>query len=329
MPVLALALASSGCFFGDLDYDGKACSADASCPEGWTCTDGACARNESPCAFRPNNVRIPWATPHTIRWQWDPPADVSGFGSYRLRIGTGTGPEDGNELPAITAFDNPELGFARIPRTSGDDLVRGTISRGLDPETPYWGRLEVTDDTGCVWSSPTLTTITQLYPPATNAPLVVFADAFVGWHQPESLVEEQVPETSFAGTAHLAWTAPSDVSSGDNMQLGLSLPLAELGPAVQDTAYIEAHVALDSQNHSYWSRVALSRGEGEDLHSLFEPFAVRADGQYQVVEIPLRALNPNDGVPLSSSDTLAKFMFGCSPFEPSTSLRMDEVRIRW
>jgi hypothetical protein len=326
--IATLALGAGGCFFGELDYEGKTCSGEG-CAPGWTCAGTASIRNESACAFQPQGVRIAWTTPHTIRWEWDPPENLGGFGSYRLRVGQGAGPESGGEVREITGDENPELRWARIPRAEADDRIRGTISVGHESETQYWGQLLAIDNEGCTWSSPTLTATTQLEPPLDQEALVVFRDVPMGWVLPDDVDEDPPAELSFDGSPYLSWTAGDD-SSGENVKLGVHLPLTELGNAVQDTAFIQAAVALDQSNHSYWTRVGLARGEGnDDLHSNFEPFTLSADGTYHIVEIPIRAMGPKDGIPLSSEHTVYSFKFGCSPFEPGAVVRIDEVLIRW
>lgn len=330
------ALVASACALDDVDYTGKACP----CPSpDWVCESDRCARpSASSCALRADDVRIGWTTPHSIRWQWTPVGDLDRLGSYRVRVGLGTGPDDAIGEPAmVTAADNPELGLARIPWTAGEDPVQGTITTGHEPDQPHWGQLEVIDDTGCVWTSPPQSRATKPEPPADRVPMVIFDDDLPAgsWLLPVDATVEEGADSSFDGSLrHLRWVQ-GRASTGQNLQIGgLGFPLDVVGVDgvdLQKTAYLEFAVALESNSNSHYSAVALQAApEASGRHARLVPFTVRADGTYHVVEVALAGMAVDDGgEPFTGEDALQKFMFGCSPFELGAVLRVDSVKLRW
>jgi hypothetical protein len=119
-------------------------------------------------------------------------------------------------------------------------------------------------------------------------------------------------------------------TGGENIQLyGMNFPLDVVGPNL-DLAYVEFYLWLNK--HAFWSRVLLGKAPPagtETHHFRFEPVTLRGDSQYNRVQVPVSALFPDEGDPLTTADTLTKFMFGCSPFTDDTTVRIDSVYLRW
>ena len=326
-----MVLAASACTLDDVDYTGKTCP----CPSEWVCESDRCAR-PSPCALRADDVRIGWTTPHAIRWQWTPVGDLDHLGSYRVRVGRGTGPDDASGEPElVTASDNPELGLARIPWSGGEDPVRATTTTGHTADTPYWGQLEVLDDAGCVWTSPPQTRSTKPEPPPERVPLVIFDEDLPAdtWLLPATAAIVEDPAQSFAGLRHLRWQPATDDEF--NLQIGsLDFPLDVVGADgadLQKTAFLEFAVALDSETNAYYSHVELQAApEGTGRYARLEPFTVLGHDGWQLVEVALAGMViDDDGAPFSGADALQKFQFGCSSCELGAGFRVDAVRLRW
>ena len=102
------------------------------------------------------SFRASWATPHGIRWEWEPLGKEQDFQEYRLV--TGKSESDVRERTAAAQVwksdQNPELGVFTLRRTGDEELVRHTSTDGLEVDTIYYAELEVVDTGGCIARSP-------------------------------------------------------------------------------------------------------------------------------------------------------------------------------
>jgi hypothetical protein len=138
------------------------------------------------------------------------------------------------------------------------------------------------------------------------------------------------PEKAYAGTSYIEWT--SDGTTGENIQiLEYDFPFSVVGENIDRSAFLEFAVYLDQTANSYYSRVFIDGSAPTTWRGArLEGFTVKADGQYHLFQIPVRALQMDDGGPLyTSADHFQKFAFGCSPFLSGAVIRLDQIRMRW
>jgi hypothetical protein len=328
-----LSLLACGCIYSELDYEGKACP----CPEPFDCVAGRCTLHGPGCTprFQVENFRVEFTTPNTIRWGWDPLGAREDFSSYRLRVGSGSDPATAPDLRELGAIDNPELGYYELERTGERELVRFTTSDAHQPGTPYAGQLVAVDNTGCESLSPVVTPATAPAPPPDQVPIELFDEEVAAglWMGPEGAVVVSDATRAHTGQNFLEWQVTT--TSGENVQFqGYELSLDALGLNVERSAFIEFAVALESTNHSFWSRSGVGvippGGPPPYREGRLEGYTVRADDTYRVVQIPFYALAMDDSGPIiRSNERFDKFLFGCSPFVAGSVLRIDSVRIRW
>jgi hypothetical protein len=328
MPRIAavLPMLAAGCVFGELDYTGKSCP----CPDGWDCVAGQCAApTASQCAIQPESFRVGWTAPTTILWQWEARGEAESFSAYRLRLGEGTGPEQG-DAQVLTAAEQPELGYFVYPNQSDPPPIHMTMTLGLAPETLHWAQLEAIDSTGCVWSSAIVNATTAPDPPPDRR-LVVFDETIpASWIVAPSGLLHQDAMRADSGGFYLEWTAPDSINETNIQLYELGIPLT---PVVSfQSAFIEYRVALS--DHVYWSRVVLEAtpaGDSTPDGSRLEGFALRGDDTYRTVQVPLRVLEPDmPGQPdYAAEHVFYRFLTGASPFLQLTTMRLDNIVIRW
>jgi hypothetical protein len=323
-----------GCTFDDLDHVGKTCP----CADGYGCdwATNTCVKPSGACTslVGMKDFRIGWTTPNSIAWRWDALGNGADFGGYRLHYGRGEGPNAGSEVIELSSEQNPELGLWEAPYTGDTFLIQLTMAQELEPETLYWARLEARDATGCSYESPIVTATTSQAPPLDQVGLVVFDDAlppnvWTGPAEANDLVKTD-PDKAYAGTSYIEWT--SDGTSGENIQIvEYDFPFSTVGENIDRSAFLEFAVYLDQSSNSYYSRVFID-GSAPTVWrgARLEGFTVKADGQYHLFQIPVRAFSMDDGGPLyTGADHFQKFGFGCSPFLSGAVIRLDQIRMRW
>ena len=136
----------ASCTVGNVDYLGKHCS--AACPDALTCVDGVCVRVES--LVYVTELHAEWGTPNSIRWAWTMHGNGPDLESYELAITSDTPGAPG--VKTWTSKDSAELGSYQLRRSDGFDLVNGTITYDLAPQTSYTAVLKVHDAYGHTFS---------------------------------------------------------------------------------------------------------------------------------------------------------------------------------
>lgn len=304
--------------------------------------DPTLASSEDTAAATPFDVTefaADWSTPTSIHWAWTIAGEEADFHAYEVWVATSEAAlSDQNAVAVFDGSVNPELSRWILNNTNGTDAVLGTITDGLEPGVDYFARLFVLDTSGGRTHSPNVAVRATNTPPVSEA--VIFADDPPGGQMyPECM--QRVDTNAAAGSthsyAHQMMCEPG-VGSGcqgggapecwENLRLqNLTGPPLSIGGGEFADAFIEVYVAIDStavgDAHGWWSEVGI-QGSDDVWHSV-KALTIRADGAYRRYEIPLTQLG-------LTSDTfdgvVAGFRVG-STFPDATTVRFDEVRIRW
>jgi hypothetical protein len=333
----------------EIDYTGKVCSAESTCPSGWVCDQGHCGRSvataPTPTAtctrtFEVKDFHAAWQTTNNIRWAWEPLGTVDTFGRYEIQMdATRERIEADNASVVLDAKTNVELGFMNLPATGGIEPVKASVAYGLTPPSSAWfGRLVAFDRYGCPFKSPVAPA--QLLPtPSFEAAL--FRDALrVG----DFLLPTAASASSHGrlavrpdcdGSPCLEYTA--ETSGGENLLLNTSITPAELTSMTRgrfEQAFLEFRIWVDSEE-ALWTGVWLVNGSARVFR--FEPYSpIRAtkpplQSNYRVVQVPLRKLVDSSGVELTRPDLdsgVVQFRF-YAIFGAGARAWLDDIVLRW
>ena len=314
----------------------------------WPDSDNASSTETRSTATEPSvgvhGLAVAWATPNTVRWSWQVHGDVANLLRYELRLaGTRDAVAAGDASARVIGPEqNPELAYATLPNTKAGDLVLGTTAEGLTPGTEYYAQLSATDSRGAVARSEIVATRTPLPP---NRSLALYSDARGSgraWPavHPECLVESEA--RPHAGAKHYLYRAACDAQGHATCDGGtgettagcwenlvwsdLDLELGKFTPGMFDAAYLELAVALDGPRPSFWSELSLRTGTGRWVVSAL---TLRADGAYQVLQLPLRVFAADDrALELADVVPVRGFEVGGS-WSSGSTVRVDEVYLRY
>lgn len=312
---------------GDVDSDGDG-DADGDGERGADMDD----EGEFPACVV-SELTVEWSTERVIAWRWENSGDETRFAAFELVLALSE--EDvadrGLTSRVFDSATNPELGFIGLPDTGSDEVFR-TMTRGLEPATEYFARIEAIDAVGLrsvsdVTSGSTMAT-------ATNE-VVLFSELeSSGYFIPVDMVRSDV--APYQGNWHWEWTAICGAAERCFQILrrqDIEISLDALNAVDLDTAFYEFAISSDSSLPSYWSEARLWAGvEGDHTEHphTYGGFTIPFDGSYQLFQIPLRSMI-EAGASLSSEDLargLFEFGVGCS-WSDSRWGRLDELRIRW
>ncbi|HWB74575.1 MAG TPA: hypothetical protein VG755_06460, partial [Nannocystaceae bacterium] len=286
---------------------------------------------DADAAVQVAELRAAWATPNTVRWSWDAEGRADDLRDYELVVG----PSEADVLATshrcrvFTRVDNPELGHFLLPRTGGEDPVRATITDGHAPDAAVFARLWAIDTSGRRHASNVASIHTAAAP---IAEVVVFADERPhGFAIPELTVSDARP---FAGTHHLQFVSHCETPHcfANLRWQDLRVPLQGMTPGDwATTAYLELAVAVDGDATSWWSQLRVwFDGRSLDDVGHFNSFALRSDGEYRVLQVPLRAFTFRDGLAPAQQLEHDLFELGLGGWwPPGAIVRIDEVRVRW
>ena len=345
---IATSLIVSACTAGELKLDGKSCPCLEA--EGWVCDTArnVCVHPSTGSsgsgggAIGVGTLNVAWATPNGIRWEWEPSGSPDAFQSYEMVVGESE--EDvANRTPTARTYDadtNPELGVYLLPRTGQLDEVRATITDGLDFDTPYFGQLIATDTVGGQTRSNIAGARTNVKPGPNS--ILLFDEMLPAgttlW-PPELTLETDKP---YAGTASLRYTqpAPECFDAGcffyQNLHVDYGTPFDGLQAMISQSAFttpafVELAIADDAPTPSFWSNAWISFGACSQCNASIQPLTFRADGQYRIIQIPLRALAFPSG-PLVYDDLknpITEFDLGGDWAAEGTHVWIDAIRVNW
>jgi hypothetical protein len=346
--VVAIALQAS--CLGDIDYTGKLCSAESTCPGGWTCDRGTCSRGgvdagdpsltpQCTGTFQVKDFHAAWQTSTNVRWEWEPLGTAEAFGRYEIQMDPSQERVEAGEASVrLDSQANVELGFMNLPATTGIVAVKASVAYGLTPPGSQWfGRLLAFDRFGCAFKT-AVVGAQLLDPPSYSA--VLFDDAL----RPGSSLR---PATSSGdshgrlavrpdcdGSACLEYVA--DRPGGENLVLETEIAPSELASLTRgrfEQAFLELRIWVDS-NDALWTGLWIVNGNGRIFR--FEPYSpVRSSksplqSSYRVVQVPLRELD-DSGAKLTVSDLasgIIQFRFYAS-FGAGTRAWLDDIVVRW
>ena len=333
LPPLLL-FGSTGCNVAAIDLRNRDCP----CGEGWTCNPetGKCDKGDTlplgdeNALIKPFNLGVGWTTVNSIQWTWavDNDLDAQELSHYELRV-TGPGGTTVYSIDGIAGAPesvNPELGLYYLPRSSGGDAKLGaSISDGLAADTEYTGKVTAQDSSGRRFNTESVKARTTL---EVQNQVVLFSEDEVG----DASVPADFVRTmgeAYQGSFMYQWL--NDACAGRCAQLlrRSGLDASAGGINAEDfasAAFVEMAIASDESVPSVHSQVTLTCNKTIVL----QPLAVRSDGNYRLVQLPLRAFT-DDNMLIAFEDigaTCTSFGLG-GLWEQNATIRVDEVRLRY
>jgi hypothetical protein len=343
--LLVFALCGASCSVDDVDHEGKACTAEAPCPGGYSCTGGTCCTPR----FSVSNFALDWKTPNTVRLSWTPPESDQDFLKYVVVIGKSAeelasaeqqalaGNDMGPGGPIRAADDNPELGQYQLQQSGGFDPVAVTSVDLLEPATEYRMKLLSFDSSGCAASTPAVAVRTNQ---DSTFEYWLFDDAANpgGGPRPDPPATFATdPSLAFEGNAYIDWPGAPDVTYELVGLYGLNADKETYFSSLDfTTAFVEAAVALEGNPLAVWGEARVLLGPasggctGTDVFGL-SPYALRPGGGYRLIQIPLAEMLSDEGA-MTPEDLETRAICEVSlgqTFAAGQGLRIDAIRLRW
>ena len=229
----------------------------------------------------------------------------------------------GEAYPHMDFYLDPVLGA----------LTNVIIVRDLDPGTKYQVQLQRVEDDGSRSGTEILDLSTQELPADR---LVIFDEAETpGYSIPSDFI--LATRFPFRGDQHYEFQDPAcaDRCFENLRRQNLQMVLPEMSEADAERAYFEFSVALEQATPSYYSQARLwwnnSEGRSEKDLAVFERFTIPALGRYVTYQIPLRAMQQEEGVFTGLGAIQAglfEFTVG-GDWDATALVSIDEVSIRW
>ncbi len=295
-------------------------------------------------AVQVSELRAQWATPHQIRWAWDADGDPDGLLHYELILGPSAAAvrARGPQTRRVGPEHNAELSRFLLPKTTSVDRVQGTTTEYHQPRTQVFAQLVATDTSGNTSASNVAGIWTQELP--THELVVLDESGVAGVSIPPGF--ELADDFPSRGTAHYRY----DVDCEARAECWIVMRRAGLGVAIPSdtlsegnyntTAYLQLAVAVVGATPPWWSEIwiwytdAAHSTSDADLSriALFAGFTAHADGDYHVLEVPLRAFTRWKGqsVPYDEVVRFGLDMIGVSgSWTDGARIYVDDVRVRW
>ena len=281
--------------------------------------------------FSVDQFRAEWTTPNRIRWAWDSSGQPATFEGFRLVLGA-TQAEVEAETPScriISAAENTELADWFLPGSDGPARTTGSTSTGHVPASSWFARVKWS--IAGEWVASNVASATTLAAPTGEQ--VIFHD-----NPPAPYT---IPDTFALGSAG-PYAGTSDYEYGSDclgtdacwenlrfseMALDLSsVPEAALG----STAYLEFALAYRGDADSYWSELFVQFTSCAPCRYGFVGWAIAADDQYAVYQVPISALrSAGQAIPLSDwRSGLDELRIGGN-WSQSGFVRVDEISLHW
>ena len=269
------------------------------------------------------NFKAVWATPESIRWEWEPLSPVSAkdqFKTYELEV---TAP--GESPRTYDGTTNPELGVYVQPN-SGVDFTMATASSGLTPGKLYTGVLRAIDTQDCAFTSPSASA------PRTTQPKGGAFELYADTQPPGSFPLDATEVTAGCKAGNCLQSLDCVGSCFFNLRWSGTTLNAPISEGEFSDAYVEFYVKSNSAAPLWWSESWLQVGTGTGTRWRFHPFSIPADDQFHKIQIPLRQYF-KAGAQLDyaafSAQPLKEVMFvGASPTD-GTFIWVDDAYIRW
>jgi hypothetical protein len=299
----------------------------------------ACSTQEFPLGSGPppaepfslSQFRAEWSTPSQVRWAWQTRGEPVDFGGFRLVLAGSRAEveERADTCRIITADENVELGDWILPGSDGPARTRGTTSDQHAPETTWFARLEwMSDGTPAV--SEVASAVTTAGP---SAELSILEDAAPSPYTiPDTFV--LASNAPFSGTSNYQYA--SDCAGVDscweNLRFAeMDFDLATVPEsALISTGYLAFAVAYRGSAASYWSELFVQLRDCAPCRYGFVGWAIPADDQYRIYEVPLAALKRDgESMPFSAWQSgLTELRIGGNWSEGGL-VRIDRVSLHW
>lgn len=286
----------------------------------------------SGAAVSVTNLRASWGTPNTIRWDWDATGEADDLLEFELVVG----PSEQAVLDAdstTTTWNeavNPELGRFLLPNATDQEPVTFTATDGLLPDTIYHAQLIATDTAGRRTVSNVAAGRTIETP---INEIVIMSDVeTAGFSIPDTFVLSSA--RPYAGDASYRYesSCPDQGQCWENLrrhEIGVDVSAISIG-AFATSAYFEVALAIEGGATPWWCDLWLAYDPDPELLTHYNGWTARADGQYRVLQVPLREFMLN-GAPIpfeELSKGLFEFSVGC-PWSDDSVVYVDELRFRW
>lgn len=312
---------------------------DRPCP----CADGyRCEPARQVCVPRPDDegaihvdaLGVAWVTPNQMRWTWTSTGVPEQLRAYELVVATRAEDLATRSGSAVvwTVAENPELGRYYLPRTDGQSPVLATTTDGLEPSTLYFGQLSAIDVSGKV-SITNVASQRTADPPLSSIEIFEDADT-MGYSIPSEL--SLSTDHPYRGThdyllvSHCESGVAACFTYLRRQELNISLGAIPQG-SFTTGAYLELAVAYAGPVPSYFSAVRLWFGEsGLMRRYYFNAWTARADGQWRLIQVPLRALRDAEDQGTLEYSELSRGLFEFAVgglWSEGATVRIDAIRI--
>lgn len=340
----------SSCSLAPVPLEGLECP----CAAGWTCDPGTgtCVQGEGGICGRPgaepgavtiSDVTPEWTTLNQMRLTWATAGSDELF-EYEIDIAeSDLALARGDVLRTITSADNPELGRAFLPGTSGDDPVLASTVRDLEGDARYAARLVAIDSRGDVSCSETISFTTN--PALRNGGLALANESLEGIVLPTCFPLRMDASRAAEGDAYFEYQSYCDTDVGavcdepamtaptcwQNLRIqDINVPVSDMGEGDLRLAYYEVDVAIENSENGYYADLGIQLEAG---FFIIGSQTLVADGEYHTYQIPLSALRGADGAPArigldEMSGGIRGFRVGTS-WAHGATVRIDNAAIRW
>ncbi len=281
--------------------------------------------------FLVSQFRAEWTTPNRIRWAWDSSGQPTSFDGFRLVLAATQAEVEAGAASCriIAASESPELSDWLLPGTDGPARTTGTTSAEHSPASSWFARVE--------WSIAGQRSVSNIASattlPSPTGQQVIFHDS--------PPAPYTIPDTFALGSAG-PYAGTSDYEYGSDCAGSAScwenLRFSNMGfdlssvpePALAGAAYLEFALAYRGESPSYWSEVFVQLTACAPCRYGFAGWAIAADDQYRVYQVPISALrSAGQGIPLSDwRSGLDELRFGGN-WSQGGFVRVDEVSLHW
>lgn len=270
---------------------------------------------------------LEFSTPNTLRLEWETSDPAGVFLNYEILLLEAE--QSDCDVRRFNPTTNPALAYFRGPVT--DHKISATSIGPLVSDTEYVAQLLAHDRNGELIASELLEVRTSLDP--TEEVILFSEEETAGYSIPSEMLYQS--GQAFAGSQYYEYISACVDSCFENLRRqDIGVSLAEMSEAEFASAYYEFALASSGAEHSIWSQGRLSFVQSDGSHELFvyAPFALRADGEYSVYQIPLSAFGQDElTVPLTyeiAKRSVYEFTVG-GTWPAGETIRLDELRIRW
>jgi hypothetical protein len=232
-----------------------------------------------------------------------------------------------------TRTQNPELGRYLLPKTGGEEPVRATTTDAHGPDTVVYARLRAIDTAGRATVSNVAAARTTLAP--VGEVVVLVEEDPPGYSIPASF--QRSDARPYAGQYHYRYlsTCEGQPECWENLRRqDMALDLSAMSEGnYATTAFVEVAVRAQDTDPPWWSQIWLwYDGTCSDCMAIYDGWTLRADGEYHIVQVPLRVFHRNGDQTVPYDEVATHGLFGVNVggnWADGATVDIDELRIRW